>query len=65
MSDLGVVELNIEESQTFENVLKICSASTGTNIDSVIAVRSGKVLNLQDIVNIGEVVDVFPAISGG
>lgn len=65
MSDLGIIELNIVESQTFEQVLKLCSESTGTDIGSVIAVRSGKVLNLRDIVFTDDVVDVFPAISGG
>jgi len=65
LSELGTVELTLERPVEFRTVLERCSQQTGTSLGSVIAVRSGKVLNLQDIVYTDDVVDVFPAISGG
>lgn len=65
LSELGTVELKIEQPVEFKTVLERCSQQTGTKLGSVIAVRSGKVLKLQDIVYTDDVVDVFPAISGG
>lgn len=65
LSELDTVQLSIDQPVEFSKVLELCSEKTATNLGSVIAVRNGKVLNLQDIINLEDVVDVFPAISGG
>ncbi len=67
LSDLGCVQLDIAEPTTFEKVLEQCAlnnASTST-VGSVIAVKNGKVFGLQETVENGDVIDVYPAISGG
>ncbi len=65
LSELGTVELSIAQPTEFKKVLEICSDTTGTRLGSVMAVRNGKVLNLQELVYTDDVIDVFPAISGG
>ena len=49
----------------FEMVLDQFALKSGCEVGSVIAVRNGKVLGLQDVVLDGDVIDVYPAISGG
>lgn len=65
LSDLGRVQLNIVAPTTFEEVLKLCALKNGSSVGSVIAVKNGKVFSLQETVKSGDVIDVYPAISGG
>lgn len=65
LSELGRVQLDIITPTTFEEVLKLCVLKNGSSLGSVIAVKNGKVFNLQEIVENGDVIDVYPAISGG
>ena len=65
LSSIGSVQVDIDASTTFELVLDQCALKTGATVGSVIAVRSGKVLGLQQIVEKDDVIDVYPAISGG
>lgn len=65
LSEIGTIELSIAHPTDFKKVLEMCSDTTGTTLGSVMAVRNGKVLNLQELVYTDDVIDVFPAISGG
>lgn len=65
LSTLGSVESDINTPTTFERVLKQYELKSGCPVGSVIAVRNGKVLGLQDAVVDGDVIDVYPALSGG
>ena len=62
---LGSVQSNIITPTTFEIVLGQYALKNSSEVGSVIAVRNGKVLGLQDVVLDGDVIDVYPAISGG
>ena len=65
MSDRGIVQLNIVAPTTFENLLEQFAFKSGSTVGSVIAVKNGKVFGLQETVENGDVIDVYPAISGG
>ncbi len=65
LSDLGRVQLDIVAPTTFENLLEQCALKSGSKVGSVIAVKNGKVFGLQETVENGDFIDVYPAISGG
>jgi sulfur carrier protein ThiS len=65
MTDIGRVEVAVEKQQPLEMVLLQCSKLTGIEIGGVIAVRQGQVITKNSIVEDGDEIDVFPAISGG
>lgn len=65
MTDIGRVKVAVEKQQPLSMVLLQCSNLTGTEIGDVIAIRQGQVITKNSIVEDGDVIDVFPAISGG
>lgn len=65
LSNQNSVQLDIAVPATFDKVLELCAAVTGMAIGSVIAVRDGRVLSLHEMVTVADVIDVYPAISGG
>ncbi|MCP3891642.1 MAG: MoaD/ThiS family protein [Desulfobulbaceae bacterium] len=65
LSNLGSVHSDIATPASFEMVLQHCAAKNDKTFGSVIAVRDGKVVGLQDAVAEGDVIDIYPAISGG
>ena len=65
LSDLGRVQIDIVAAITFEEVLEQCALKCGSTVGSVIAVKNGKVFGLQETVEDGDFIDVYPAISGG
>lgn len=66
LSDVGLVELEIETPVSFEGLLELCSKKTGVECGGVIAViRNGRVLSMSDMIEGEEEIDVYPAVSGG
>lgn len=65
LTDVGRVELEIVKPEKFETVLRKCAVKAGLELGGVIAIRSSKVITGKDMVTDGDVIDVFPAISGG
>jgi sulfur carrier protein ThiS len=65
LTDVGRVEVAVEKQQTLEMILLECSRLTGREPGGVIAIRQGKVITRTSIVEDGDEIDVFPAISGG
>ena len=65
MSDVGTVELHLQQPLGFSQVLEQCSRMAGTKIGGVIAVRNGRVISLSDTIGIHDSIDIFPALSGG
>lgn len=65
LSGLGSLQSDLIAPTKFAIILEQCALKTGQDFGSVIAVRNGKVLSLRDAVTEGDVIDVFPAISGG
>ena len=65
LSDRGTIELPVTIPTTFQRVLEMCEELTDSSIGSVLAVRNEKVLNLLDKIEKDDVIDVYPALSGG
>jgi sulfur carrier protein ThiS len=65
LSDIGRIEVNSEKQETLATVLRQCTAQAGIELGGIIAIRKGKVLKKSDLVEDGDEIDVFPAISGG
>jgi sulfur carrier protein ThiS len=65
LSDVGSMQLESTVPVKFEKILNQCIARTASECGEVLAIRNGKVLTSQDIVAESDVIDVYPAISGG
>jgi sulfur carrier protein ThiS len=65
LSSVGKVDMKLTESVTWLQLLDTCASEYAVQKSGVIAVRNGKVLSADDLVAVGDVIDVFPAISGG
>ncbi|BHH85300.1 hypothetical protein [Desulforhopalus sp. 52FAK] len=65
LSELGTVEIPITVPTRFERILELCAEHTGRPVGSVLAVRNEKVINLLDKIEEDDVIDVYPALSGG
>jgi len=65
LTDAETVELHLDEPQHFAAVLKESAEKAGVEIGGVIAVCRGKVISLDEVIDINDSIDVFPAISGG
>lgn len=65
LSAIGSMQSDLSTPTTFEMIIQQCALECGQDLGSIIAVRNGRVLNLHDAVTAGDVIDVYPAISGG
>ncbi len=65
LTEVGRIELDLPTPLLFKEVLRHCIARTGYIPGGYIAVRKGKVVNLGDMVEKGDEIDIFPALSGG
>lgn len=63
--EIGRIEVSIEKHETLATLLRHCTAQAGIELGGIIAIRKGKVLKKNDLVEDGDEIDVFPAISGG
>lgn len=65
LTDAGRVETDITRSQRLKDVIQQCAAKANLNVGGIIAIRNGSVIQENDMVENGDEIDVFPAISGG
>jgi len=65
LTERGKVDYPISRPETLDTVLQQCAAGEGITLGGYIAVRKGTVITAGDLIAEGDVVDVFPAISGG
>lgn len=65
LRELDAVELTLTTPQPLADILAQCSAKVGIELGGVITVRDGQVLTAQSLVEDGDELEVFPAISGG
>jgi len=65
LTDIGRIEVRLEKCETLATVLQQCAAQAGVEFGGTIAIRSGRVLKEDDLVEDLDEIDVFPAISGG
>lgn len=65
LTDIGRIEIALVKQETLATVLQQCRRQSGIELGGIIAVRCGKVITKNDLVQDGDEIDVFPAISGG
>ncbi len=65
LSEAGCVELDLSKPEPLQNVLQKCAAQAGIELGGFIAIRNGNVLTAKKLVHNDDVIEVFPAISGG
>lgn len=65
LTDIGRIEIALRRQETLATVLQQCRRQSGIELGGIIAVRCGKVITKNDLVQDGDEIDVFPAISGG
>lgn len=65
LSELGTIDINLDSSEEWRVLLSRCPGNNSLGPDNVLAVRDGSVLKAQDLIHEGDVIDVFPALSGG
>ncbi|MBU1566139.1 MAG: MoaD/ThiS family protein [Proteobacteria bacterium] len=65
LTEVGRVELDLPTPLLFREVLQHCVTRTGYTPGGYIAVRKGKVVSAGDMIEDGDEIDIFPALSGG
>ncbi len=65
LTDIGKIEVSIKKQQTLATVLQHCRTLTGVELGGIIAIRSGKVIREHTLIEDGDEIEIFPAISGG
>ena len=65
LSEVGCVELNIQQPASLRSILDKCVERTGIELGGYIAVKDGRVVTAENLIENDDVVEVFPAISGG
>ena len=61
----GKVQFPLAGPEKLEIALQQCAAGEGIRLGGYIAVRKGTVVAADDLIEDGDDIDVFPAISGG
>ncbi len=65
MSDLGTVEVELDQARQLSQLLEEIYLNAGEKMGGIIAVRDGKVINFDDLVEVDDEITIFPALSGG
>jgi hypothetical protein len=65
LSEIGRIEIPLAGPEKWESVLDRCAARAGVEPGGVLAVRGGTLLRGPDLIEEGDEIDVFPALSGG
>jgi molybdopterin converting factor small subunit len=65
LTEAGEVKVDIDGPKTLDWVLNESAAKAGLELGGVIAIRNGKVIQTETLIDDGDTIDVFPALSGG
>ncbi len=65
LTERGIVKCPISRAERLDVVLQQYTAEEGIDLGGYIAVREGKVMKGESLINDGDMIDIFPAISGG
>lgn len=65
LSEAGTVKLKLTEPQPLKDVLKKCAETANIELGGFIAIRDGKVITAETPVEEADIIEVFPALSGG
>jgi molybdopterin converting factor small subunit len=65
LMDIGSIEVDIHKPEPMEKVLQLCDTCSKVDFRAIIAVRNGTIMKGHDLVEDGDIINIFPAISGG
>ena len=65
LTDIGRLDVHVEKPETLTAVLRLCTAQADFAPGGIIAICKGRVLKESDLVQDGDEIDIFPALSGG
>ncbi len=65
LTERGKVHFPLSRPERLDTVLQQYAAEKGITLGGYIAVRDGKVINGKNLIDDEDVIEVFPAISGG
>jgi len=65
LSGVGRVETKAQGAQTWRELLLCSQAVEKETPESVIAIRRSRILTPDDLIEDGDEIDIFPALSGG
>ena len=65
LTERGVVHFPLSRPERLDTVLQQCAAAEGIKLGGYITIREGKVITGKSLIVDGNMIDVFPAISGG
>jgi molybdopterin converting factor small subunit len=65
LSEIGRMEIPLAGPEKWQTLVDLCAARAGVELGGILAVRGGTLLRGHDLVEDGDEIDVFPAISGG
>ena len=61
----GKIQFSLSKPEKLDTVLHQCAAEGGIRLGGYIAVRKGTVIASSNLIEDGDEIDIFPAISGG
>lgn len=65
LSEIGRIEIPLTGTEKWETVVQRCAAHAGVALGGILAVRRGTLLRGADLIEDGDEIDAFPALSGG
>jgi sulfur carrier protein ThiS len=65
LSDIGAVELELTMPQRLDIVLQQCAEIADVELGGFIAIRNGRVITAETLVEENDNIVIFPALSGG
>lgn len=65
LTDCDPIHLQVNSPEKFEHILQRCATQGKIQVDGIIAIRENRVLKAGDLVRDLDVIDVYPALSGG
>lgn len=65
LNELGTVKYSLQKPLTLGQLLELCSTKRQDQLGSFIAVRNGKVIQANDRVEDQDIIEIYPALSGG
>jgi len=65
LTEAAPVKLQLTQPELLGSVIEKSAQLAGLQLGGVIAVRKGRVVTKNDYIQNGDVIDIFPALSGG
>ena len=65
LMDIGTITVDIHKPEPMAKVLQLCGTTPSVDFATIIAVRNSRIVKRDEMVEDGDSIDIFPAISGG